>query len=117
MYFRQEIDTEHFRNLCYGLNILLSYDRLGKETELEKRLAELEQKKGSVVFNVTPQEMDGLDYVDWRTARIQELLQKAGYTEKETPQADISPAPESVPVIQELPEPQPEQPQPRRLKL
>jgi hypothetical protein len=120
MYFRKELDTEHFRNLCYALNILLSYDKFDKENELERRLTELENKRGQFSIRITPEEMSGLDPNN-RDKRILELLEKAGYTQAETPQAEAIPDP--VPAIPELPEqPQPEQiqperPQPRRLKL
>jgi hypothetical protein len=113
MRFRGELDSEVYRDLVYGLNALLGFEKLQKETELERRLAGLENKNGPFVFNVTPQEMDGLD----RKERIQELLQKAGYAEIPggTPESEARAV--VVPFIQEPPEPQPEQPQPRRLKL
>jgi hypothetical protein len=109
MYFRKELDTEHFRNLCYGLNILLSYDKFEKESELENKRG----GQSDITF-MTPDE---------RERRILELMQKAGYVkaEKPIPQADAPPDPDPVPVILESPElleqPQPEQPQPRMLKL
>jgi hypothetical protein len=115
--FRKEIDNELFRDLCYGLNILLAYDKFEKESQLET-------KNGRLVLNVTQAEMDGLDDVTRlspceRDERITELLQKMGCEEKaaepEPPQADIPPVPELVPTISDAPE-QP-QSQPRRLKL
>jgi hypothetical protein len=109
MYFRKELDTEHFRNLCYGLNVLLSFDKFEKESQLEI-------KSGRFVLDISAQKVLELDR-DGREKRILELLQKTGYekepVEMETPipQADIPP----VPTILELPE-QP-QSQPRRLRL
>ena len=118
MRFRGELESDVYRDLVYGLHTMLGFDKLEKESALEKRLAGLENKRGSFVLNVTSQEMDGLDYTpEERDMRILELLQKAGYTEP--PQADIVPAPVPVPAVS-LPvtePPQQEQPQPRRLKL
>jgi hypothetical protein len=46
MRFRGELQSDVYRDLIYGLNALLSYDRFEKETELEKRLVTLEEKAG-----------------------------------------------------------------------
>jgi hypothetical protein len=108
--FRKEIDSDLFRDLVYGLNALLGFDKFEKESALEKRLSDLENKRGQITLAITPQEAIGLD-PDEREQRIIELLQKAEYMKM--PQADVPPAPDPAPVIQELPE----QPQPRRLKL
>jgi hypothetical protein len=109
MRFRNEIDSATFRDMVYGLHCLLGFDKLQKETELEKRLTELENRRGgqSEVILMNPDQQD---------KRILELLEKAGYTQAETPQAEVIPDP--IPAIPDLPEqPQPERPQPRRLKL
>jgi hypothetical protein len=115
--FRKEIDSDLFRDLVYGLNALLGFDKFEKESALEKRLSDLENRRGQITLAITPEEAIGLD-PDEREARIIELLEKGGYMEKmgytEIPAtSDVTPEP--VPVIPELPEPQ--QPQPRRLKL
>jgi hypothetical protein len=98
MRFRGEIDSATFRDMVYGLHCLLGFDKLQKETELEKRFNELENRSGQIVLNITPAEAAGLD--EWETS---------------IPQA---PASNPVPITQGLQKPpQPEQPQPRRLKL
>jgi hypothetical protein len=127
MYFRKELDTEHFRNLCYSLNILLSYDKFEKETELERRMSELENRRGQLTLSITPQEMIGLD-PDERDERIMELLQKGEYMEKmgymkipdkmsvagtEPATSDVTPIPDPLCQISD----EVKQPQPRRLKL
>jgi hypothetical protein len=118
MRFRGELDSATFRDMVYGLNCLLGFDKLQKETEMERRLAGLENKRGQIMLNITPAEAIGLD-PDEREKRIIELLEKMGYEEKaaepEPPQADIPPVPEPVPTIPDAPEPP--QSQPRRLKL
>jgi hypothetical protein len=106
MYFRKEIDTEHFRNLCYGLNILLSFDKFEKETELERRLGELENKNGQIVLKITPEEAVGLDGYPYPNRE-----EKAGYIKPEEAEAVLVPD-DPAPLILEA---QPTQP--RRLKL
>jgi hypothetical protein len=140
MRFRGEIDSATFRDMVSGLHCLLGFDKLQKETELEKRLGELENKRGQFVINITPEEAIGLDDPDWQEARIRELEEKERHLTdeeervqkarffleglpyavvqsslpcEEAPMPEVSPAPDPVPAIQELPE----QPQPRRLKL
>jgi type IV secretory pathway VirB10-like protein len=120
MRLRGELESDVYRDLVYGLNALLGFEKLQKETELEKRLTELEGRRGeqSNIILITSDE---------RERRIFELMQKAGYVkaEKPLPQADVPPAPDPGPTIPESPELpeqpqpeqiQPEQPQPRRLK-
>jgi hypothetical protein len=97
MRFRGEIDSATFRDMVYGLHCLLGFDKLQKETELERRMSELESRRGQITLSITPEEASGLDDSDWR----------------ETPVLEASSIPDPVPAIQELPE----QPQPRRLKL
>jgi hypothetical protein len=136
MRFRGEIDSATFRDMVYGLHCLLGFDKLQKETELEKRMSELENKRGRLTLSITPEEAIGLD-PDEREQRIMELLQKGKYAEKlatfvagpvpDPATSDVTPP---DPVMQNSAEPdpdslcensdkaiQPEQPQPRRLKL
>jgi hypothetical protein len=111
--FRKEIDSDLFRDLVYGLNALLGFDKFEKESALEKRLSDLENKRGGIVFNATLGEITGLDK-DERDAEIRRLLEKCGYMEPlQTVAPPVPGYADPVPAIQELPE----QPQPRRLRL
>jgi hypothetical protein len=125
MRFRSELDSATFRDLVYSLHCMLGFDKLQKETELERRLAGLENKCGQIVLNVTPEENVGItDYSpEERDAEIRKLLEKSGYLEKngytKAPEAGTepaisvaAPAPDPVP-----PAPEAREPQPRRLRL
>jgi hypothetical protein len=127
MRFRGELDSATFRDMVYGLHCLLGFDKLQKETELEKRLSDLENKRGQLTLSITPAEAVGLD-PDERDERIMELLQKGEYMEKmgymkipdkmsvagtEPVTSDVTPIPD--PLCQNSDEVK--QPQPRRLKL
>jgi hypothetical protein len=59
-YFRRELDTEHFRTLCYGLNILLSFDKHERDCEIDKRLTALEQKTGNFNITISADEFAGI---------------------------------------------------------
>jgi hypothetical protein len=73
MRFRKELESDVYRDMVYGLHCMLGFDKLQKETELEKRLAELENKGGLMLNISTAFDAEG------RPARIAELLAKAGY--------------------------------------
>jgi hypothetical protein len=47
MRFRGEIDTETYRDMIKGFQALLSYDKLEKEIDLERRLDALEIRAGA----------------------------------------------------------------------
>jgi hypothetical protein len=124
MRLRGELESDVYRDLVYGLNALLGFEKLQKETELERRLAGLESKKGQIVLNISPGEAAGLDLTpEERDLQILELLQKGGYIEAPAPPGDtleteavplaVEAPHDTVPAIPELQE----QPQPRRLKL
>jgi hypothetical protein len=106
MRFRGELESDVYRDMVYGLHCMLGFDKLQKETALEQRLGELENKNGQIVLKITPEEAVGLDGYPYPNRE-----EKAGYIKPEEAEAVLVPD-DPAPLILET---QPTQP--RRLKL
>jgi hypothetical protein len=142
MRFRGELESDVYRDMVYGLHCMLGFDKLQKETELEKRLNAIEQQRSGVLdtFDIDRklraalgidenEPMDTAQYRSAREIRINQFLEKRGYIPKTEQALDAetgdqverkSPTlglfhgePDTIPATEAESQPT----QPRRLKL